>query len=106
MNSSSSSSSSSSNINRSNSEDRLTLFHNMIKDDYLGIHGNDVICKLFERLNNEQLNKLIELYNEYPLLRWRKCKGYLEKEGLISRDLDDGFVVHMYINALQHFLEY
>jgi len=84
---------------------QLNLFCNMIKSDYINIHGEKIVAKLFYGLDSEQLNVLIDLYKQFPLLRWNKIDGYLEKEGLISKKLNRSFAVHMYINALQHFLD-
>jgi hypothetical protein len=84
---------------------QLNLFCNMIKGDYISIHGEKIVAKLFYDLDSEQFNKLIDLYKRFPLRRWNKIRGYLEKEGLISKQLNRSFVVHMYINALQHFLD-
>lgn len=84
---------------------RLMLFYGMIHKDYVSIHGGDVVSKLFYGLTIDDLDSLIVLYKEFPLLRWNKFSVYLEKNELIPDGFNASFVIHMYINAIQHFLD-
>ena len=81
------------------------IFYNMVSNIYTPIHGKQTVSKLFNSLESEQLTGLCNLYKEHPLKRWNKIKTFLEKENLISDDLDVQFVIPMYINALQHYLD-
>ena len=81
------------------------LFYNMIRRDYFSIHGGDIVSKLFYDLTVDDLDSLIVLYKEFPLLRWNKFSVYLEKNELIPNGFNASFVIHMYINAIQHFLD-
>ena len=92
-------------LNISEDEYRLLLFNNMISKDYLDIHGYNILTKLFSYLTHDHLKNLIDLYKQFPLLRSNKIGVYLENHGLISDDLNNSFVVRMYINALQHFID-
>ena len=88
-----------------NVNNRLMLFYTMIHRDYVGIHGDDIVSKLFYDLTIDDLDSLIVLYKEFPLLRWNKFSVYLEKNELIPDGFNASFVIHMYINAIQHFLD-
>jgi hypothetical protein len=88
-----------------NEQTQLKTFSKMIKSNYISIHGEKKVAKLFYNLTSEQLYVLMDLYKRFPLLRWNKFGVYLEKEMLISKELNRSFAIHMYINALQHFLD-
>jgi len=91
--------------NKGSVNNRLMLFYTMIRRDYVGIHGDGIVSKLFHDLTVDDLDSLIVLYKEFPLLRWNKFSVYLEKNDLIPNGFNASFVIHMYINAIQHFLD-
>jgi hypothetical protein len=91
--------------NKGSVNNRFMLFYNMIRRDYVGIHGDGIVSKLFHDLTVDDLDSLIVLYKEFPLLRWNKFSVYLEKNDLIPNGFNASFVIHMYINAIQHFLD-
>ena len=85
-------------------KDSLMEFKTLVQTIYNPIHDEKRISNTFGPLSVLQLNALIEIYNDTPLLRWKRFYAYLVSEKIISKKSEVQFVVPIYINAIQHYL--
>ena len=79
-------------------------FKTLVQTIYNSIHDEKRILNTFGPLNLLQFNTLIEIYNDNPLLRWKRFYAYLVSEKIISKKSEVQFIVPIYINAIQHYL--
>ena len=82
----------------------ITMCHSL----YDNIHGKEKITKIFNPINEEQLQAIIKIYKGDVLLRSNRINKYIEKIPAIENrvELEDGALntSAFYLNAVQHYI--
>ena len=87
-----------------NKEQFIKMCHSI----YDNIHGKEKITKIFNPINEEQLQAIIKIYKGDVLLRSNRINKYIEKIPAIENrvELEDGALntSAFYLNAVQHYI--
>ena len=83
-------------------------FISMCHSLYDNIHGKEKITKIFNPINEEQLQAIIKIYKGDVLLRSNRINKYIEKIPAIENrvEIEDGALntSAFYLNAVQHYI--
>ena len=78
----------------------IKKYLNMCHNIYDPIHGSKKIENIFSVIDENTLNKLVQLYNITFIERYYTIKLYAQKHKVLDENNTE-----FYINSIQHFME-